>query len=106
MPRYLLIAIIISTSILTARSDTAWETLDTSTSVRNEQVVENNDIHISSHDGYVYLSTPHSTNVKIFSILGQLISQKDIKAGSYRIRLASKGIYILRAGSITRRITI
>ncbi len=104
MLRYLLIAIIISASILTARSDTAWETLNTS--VRNEQIVENDDINISSHDGYVYLSTPHSTNVKIFSILGQLISQKDIQAGSYRIRLASKGIYILRAGSITRRITI
>ncbi|MBQ8773652.1 MAG: T9SS type A sorting domain-containing protein [Muribaculaceae bacterium] len=104
MLRYLLIAIIISASILTARSDTAWETLNTS--VRNEQMVENDDIHISSHDGYVYLSTPHSTNVKIFSILGQVISQKDIKPGSYRIRLASKGIYILRAGSITRRITI
>ena len=104
MLRYLLIAIIISASILMARSDTAWETLNTS--VRNEQMVENDDIHISSHDGYVYLSTPHSTNVKIFSILGQVISQKDIKPGSYRIRLASKGIYILRAGSITRRITI
>ncbi len=44
--------------------------------------------------------------VKLFSILGQLISQETVKPGLHRIRLASRGIYILRAGTTTRRITI
>ena len=43
---------------------------------------------------------------KIFSILGQLISSQQIPAGTHRCRIDSRGIYILKAGPITRRITI
>ena len=55
---------------------------------------------------YIYLWSDKPVTVKLFSILGQLISQETVKPGLHRIRLASRGIYILRAGTTTRRITI
>lgn len=63
-------------------------------------------LEISVKDGYVYVTTSRPVTVKIFSILGQLISQKSIPAGTWRTHIASRGIYILKAGTQTKRITI
>jgi len=57
-------------------------------------------------NGTVYLSLPRTMTVEVFTILGQPISRENLKAGIYRLKLRSRGIYILRVGSITRRITI
>jgi len=57
-------------------------------------------------DGYIYLWCEKPVTVKLFSILGQQISQETVKPGLHRMRIASRGIYILRAGTTTRRITI
>ena len=57
-------------------------------------------------DGYIYIWSQRPVVVKLFSILGQQILQETIPAGIHRLRMTSKGIYILRAGSITRRITL
>ncbi len=71
-----------------------------------QERVDSESIEITVRDGYVYVTTTQPITVKIFSILGQLISQENIQAGSFRFRLANRGIYILKAGTITRRITI
>lgn len=57
-------------------------------------------------DGYIYISTHEPMTVKIFSILGQQIHQETIAAGLHRLRLNSKGIFILKAGSLTKRVTL
>jgi hypothetical protein len=44
--------------------------------------------------------------VKLFSILGQQIHQDTVPAGLHRLKLNSKGIFILRAGSLTKRVTL
>lgn len=68
--------------------------------------VDGDDISIAVKGGYVYVSTARSINVKIFSILGQLVSQQTIPAGTYRLKMATRGVFILKAGTITRRITL
>lgn len=67
---------------------------------------EGDDITISTRDGYVYLTTSRRVTVKVFSILGQLISQDTVGPGTHRLRLATRGVFILKAGAVTRRITI
>lgn len=64
------------------------------------------DVSVTVSDGFIYISSEKPVTVKIFSILGQLISQENLKPGMHRIKLDSRGIYILRAGSTTRRITL
>ena len=70
------------------------------------EMTETEQIEVHTADQYVYISTPRPVTVKIFSILGQLISSQQIPAGTHRCRIDSRGIYILKAGPITRRITI
>lgn len=57
-------------------------------------------------DGYIYIWSQRPVTVRLFSILGQQIHQETVPAGIHRLRMNAKGIYILRAGSLTRRITI
>ncbi len=57
-------------------------------------------------EGVVLISTDRPANIKVFSILGQLITQKNVAAGTVRLRMGARGIYILKAGTTTRRISL
>lgn len=57
-------------------------------------------------DGYIYIWSQKPVTVKLFSILGQQIHQETVGTGIHRLRLNSKGIFILKAGSLTKRVTL
>lgn len=57
-------------------------------------------------DGYIYIWSQRPVTVKLFSILGQQIHQETVAAGIHRLKINSKGIFILRAGSLTKRVTL
>ncbi len=63
-------------------------------------------LDISVREGYVYVTTSKPVTVKIFSILGQLIAQKNLPVGTSRTKISARGIYILKVGTVTRRVTI
>ncbi|MDE7154603.1 MAG: T9SS type A sorting domain-containing protein [Muribaculaceae bacterium] len=70
------------------------------------QSVEQEGVEITVKDGWVYVTASRTVTIRIFSILGQPIVTETMQPGTYRVHLASRGIYLLRAGSTTRRITI
>ncbi len=57
-------------------------------------------------DGYIYIWSQKPVTVKLFSILGQQIHQETVQPGIHRLKLGSKGIFILKAGSLTKRVTL
>lgn len=63
-------------------------------------------IEVKVIDAAIVLTVSQTTNVKLFTILGQLVAEQKIEAGTWRMPLSSRGIYILKAGSVTRRVTI
>ncbi len=67
---------------------------------------QNEHVEVIVRDGVIYISAPRPTQVKLFTILGQLVAQAQLPAGTARIRPAGRGIYILKAGSFTCRVTI
>ena len=91
---------------LQASSPKAWEEVSTSIPQNAQPVDIDSNFSIAVIDDYIYIHSDNPITVKLFSILGQLISQETVKAGTHRIHLQSRGIYILRAGTATRRITI
>lgn len=66
--------------------------------------MESEKIDVYVKDGYIYIMTPKSVNVKLLSILGQLVTQQNLQAGVSRIKVPAKGIYILKAGDVTIRV--
>lgn len=89
----------------TAFAQRQWEEME-SELVATDRGDNSDVLDITVKDSYVYVTTSKPVTVKIFSILGQLISQKTIQPGTSRTRISARGIYILKAGSVTRRITI
>ena len=58
------------------------------------------------HGMHIYVELEQPAAVKLFTILGQPVSSMQLPAGVSRLRLSARGIYILKIGSSTRRITI
>lgn len=63
-------------------------------------------IEIFTTDGAVIIRTNKKIQVRIFTILGQLVSQAVINPGTSELRLGSRGIYIIKIGNITQKIAL
>lgn len=101
--RYILIILILGCHTSVAYSASPkWETV--SPFSKTDDNLESEKIDVSVKDGYIYLFTPKSVNVKLLSILGQLVTQQNLQAGVSRIKVPAKGIYILKAGDVTIRV--
>ncbi|MDE6484494.1 MAG: T9SS type A sorting domain-containing protein [Duncaniella sp.] len=84
-----------------------WEEVNTPpVELTSESSDAESTVHVAVKDGYVYIHTNEQVTVKIFTILGQLISSEKVPAGAHRLKINARGIYILKLGGITRRITI
>lgn len=83
-----------------------WEEVAPPAPATTQTIDMDADTQIAVANGYIYLWTEKPVTVKLFSILGQLISQETIKPGLHRIKLSARGIYIVRAGTATRRVTL
>lgn len=77
-----------------------WEQIE---SVEAEMT---DDVAVVVRENTVFVTVGRPTTVKLFTILGQPISQATLQPGTSRFRVGARGIYILKIGSITRRITI
>lgn len=99
-------AIGLSVSVTTSASD--WERIGTA-QAPVAQNVETSDqspyIRTEVRDGYLYLTIERDAPVKVFTILGQLVTSQQLGAGRWRLPLKVRGIYILKIGPVTRRVT-
>lgn len=44
--------------------------------------------------------------VRVYTILGQLVSRETVPAGSSRMQFSSRGIYIIKSGEITAKVAV
>ena len=107
MLKRLLILLVVAAAAVAARSVVpAWEHIQAPPQAMTEVIDADAHTATTVIDGYIYIYLERPTQVKLFSILGQPIATETLQAGVHRFRLTSRGIYLLRAGSTTRRITL
>lgn len=74
---------------------------------RQEQLVASADgVEIYGNNGAITIKSNHKTTVRVFTILGQLVSTTSIQPGTTRIKVASRGIYIVKVDNITQKIAL
>lgn len=56
--------------------------------------------------GQIYITVDRKCKVQVYTILGQLVTEKTLEAGTVRLTLGNRGIYILKTGAATRRINL
>lgn len=109
MRRFIVILLVALAVIVAEGATQRWETVDTPPRVLVERQYTGDEIEgveVAVSEGYIYVAAEAPVEVRVFTILGQLISQERLEAGIHRFHMRSRGIYILKIGSQTRRITI
>lgn len=107
MRRYLAIFIIVLSALAATGATPRWESVDAPPRIAaSVQRPGDGTVDVAVNDGYVYIASPRQVQVKVFTILGQLISQETIPVGCHRLRISARGVYILKIGESTIRITI
>lgn len=87
-----------------AEAAPVWEKVAPVTTEIAESSTDAYEVKIA--DNTIILTLPNKTSVKVFTILGQLVAERQLEAGTWRLQLPARGIYILKVGTSTRRITI
>ena len=62
-------------------------------------------VEIYQRSGAITIKTQHTIQVKVFTILGQLVSQATLPPGTSELRL-NRGIYLVKIGNITQKVAI
>lgn len=104
LQRFLTVTVLAFMSVTVAGAP-QWEKIAN----RPSEIVETVDgapIDCRVVDGALVVSLNTKTDVKVFTILGQLVARQQLDAGTWRLPLPARGIYILKAGTLTRRVTI
>ena len=63
-------------------------------------------VGIYGSNGVITIVTPKRITVRVYTILGQMISQATLQPGTSELRLGSRGIYLVRIGNITQKVAI
>lgn len=95
-------ALLLATPLTALPAVPAWEVVQAYAGVPSDS----EKVQAIVEDGYIYVFTPRPVTVRVLSIVGRQISQQKLPAGWSRLKVTAKGIYILKAGDATLRVTI
>ncbi len=98
------LALALSASSLHAR--TSWESVRTERVTEAKSVLRTTELEVKASRGQIFVTTTRPVQVKVFSILGQLVSQENIPAGTSRLALGAHGIYIVKIGDLTCKVAL
>lgn len=107
MKRFTIFLIIFAAASFSLLADGAWEEV-TNPHVESVQKIASEEgvAQIAVADGYIYLTLGKPMQVTVFTILGQQMSSQKLVPGSYRTKISSRGIYIIRVGTVTVRVAV
>lgn len=79
--------------------------------VRNERsdtrtVASDSDTEIKASKGVVVVVASKPVQVKIYTILGQLVSRETLPAGISQISIQPHGVYIIKSGDLTCKVAL
>lgn len=63
-------------------------------------------IEIYGKDGIITIRTTRRIQVRVFTILGQLVSQAVLNPGASELKIGARGIYIVKIGNITQKVAL
>lgn len=98
----MLVAAVLSVAVMAAPG--GWE--DVSRMPAGVEHIDSEDASFSSAQGYIYVMASKPVQVRVLTILGQTVEQATLPPGRHRFHLKAKGIYIIKIGTATRRVTV
>lgn len=85
-------------------SDEGKEKKETTERIDLKQIEK--DVIVKALKGEILITVARPVQVKVFNILGQLVRDESIPAGSTRIQMSAHGVYIVKAGEHTSKVAV
>lgn len=103
---FVLVTLFVPT-IVEAQSQSQWREVTYEINMQSLNDPRTSDgIEIFGKEGTIIIKTPKPVQVKVFTILGQLVSQELLSKGTSEFKINSRGIFIIKIGSITQKIAL
>ena len=72
----------------------------------NREPVQEAPIEVSSKDGSIYIRTPRKVQVVVYTILGQIVTDRTINPGLSELKIGVRGIYLVKIEGQTQKIAL
>lgn len=82
-----------------------WETVKTERTDA-KTVVKETEVEIKTASSTIIVSSNHSVQIKIFTILGRMINSENLPAGTSQLVLPAHGVYIVKIGNLTCKVAV
>ena len=73
---------------------------------RQNEPVQEAPIEDSSKDGSIYIRTPRKVQVVVYTILGQIVTDRTINPGLSELKIGVRGIYLVKIEGQTQKIAL
>lgn len=82
-----------------------WEAVKTERTDA-KTVVRETELEIKTASGLIIVNSNHSVQIRIFTILGRLVSSDTVPAGRSQLQLPTHGVYIVKVGDLTCKVAV
>lgn len=69
-------------------------------------VARDNDLEIRTARGLIVVTSSRPVQIKVYTILGQLVSQENLPAGTSRLIMQAHGVYIIKSADLTCKVAL
>ncbi|MDE5812849.1 MAG: T9SS type A sorting domain-containing protein, partial [Muribaculaceae bacterium] len=83
-----------------------WEPARTEEQETDRTVIKETDIEIRTGKGVIVVTASKPVQVKVYTILGQLVSRENLPAGTSRLNVQAHGVYIIKSGELTCKVAL
>lgn len=84
----------------------SWESQRQERLAEGRVVTRNSEIEVRTLSGIILIYTNKPVQVKVFSILGQLVSSETLSPGVSQLNLGSHGLFIVKVGDTTCKVAL
>lgn len=71
-----------------------------------KSIVKEAEIEILTAPSTIIVVSSHQVQIKVFSILGRLISAETLQPGTSQLTVGAHGVYIIKAGELTCKVAV
>lgn len=103
--RLLVCGALICTTNIAHAAGRSWETLKTERSDAR-RVARDSDVDIKTASSTIIISCNRAMTVKVFTILGQLVSSETLQAGTSQLHIPGHGVYIVKINTLTVKVAL
>lgn len=101
----LTLAFMLTAGIAACLAAPKWEPLKTErTDVVS--VVRDSDTEIRTARGVIIVSAARPVQIKVYTILGQLVSRENLPAGTHQLAVQAHGVYIIKTADLTCKVAL